>query len=44
MMVAPRSANILATSDFPLAMFPVSPMRIIFHWIEVEVSRVRSPR
>jgi hypothetical protein len=34
--VAPRSSSILATSDFPLAMFPVSPMRSICHWIEVE--------
>jgi hypothetical protein len=44
MMVAPRSASIFATCDFPLAMFPVSPMRIIFHWIEVEVSWVRGAR
>jgi len=27
--VAPRPASIFATSDFPLAIFPVSPMRII---------------
>src|SRR3954469_13033293 len=38
MTVAPRSASILATSDFPLAMFPVSPMRIIYRVIEGQLS------